>query len=160
MRSRADLRAERREAERQAHAAAGRVFSFASGEGLREASDAARGECGGSVIADPAETPSSVSNRSNTDERPDVLTLAIGDGPPGLVKLRTMPVRDVLPVHPLRTYIEARDLGVAEAAALLDVSARSLRDILSWRARFPRRKSQFIARYLHVDPDALFPPRP
>jgi hypothetical protein len=149
MKSRSELRAERR-----AQDASGSRFDFASGEGPRTPVDASEGECVG-VDAEPA---TSVSNRFDTL---DVLALDNGEGPAGLVKLRTSPiVREVLPVHPLRAFIEARDLGIAEAAALLDVSERSLREILAWRAHFPRRKAQFIARYLHEDPEALFPPRP
>ena len=147
MRSRGELRAERREAERHAQETSGQAFSFASARGPSNDLDAAQGDCGGVVSADPA----SASTRGDTSAAPDLLSLA-PDGPPGLALLRAMPVvREVLPIHPLRVYIVSRGLGLAEAADLLGVSERSLRDVLGWRSHFPRRKAQFIAGYLHVE---------
>lgn len=154
MRSRSELRAERREAERAAQATSGGAFSFASPEGAKGEPGASERECG-EVDADSAtESP------QGDDERPDLMSLADG-GPPGLARLRTMPiVRDVPPLHPLRVFVEARDVAIGEAADLLQVSERSLREVLAWRATFPRPKARFIARYLGVDADELFPPRP
>ena len=79
----------------------------------------------------------------------------------GAAQLRAMPVvKRVPPLHPLRILLEERDVGIAEGARLLGVSERSLRAVLTWKARFPWRKAEALARALGRVAEELFPELP